>query len=274
MSPLYGNIRPGNVATSSGHYRLFIDPQCPSGTEVSFKVSIAASGIQLWRDSFSVRVLPPWWRTTWAYAIYLTLAIGSLGGAIWFAGNRKLKQRIKLLEQEWELERERARISQDMHDEVGATLTEIIILSELAKKKPEEAGGHIQQISERAAEVIDNISEIVWASIVCHFAVPDSLPAHPLSAEVRRNLFLATKEAIHNIVKHSQASEVAIGVTLEKSRVELSIEDNGRGFSVDDRWDIGNGLDNMKKRMEEIGGSLRIESKQDKGTKVVIGLNL
>ena len=213
---------------------------------------------------------------------------------------RKLKRRIERLEQERALERERARISQDMHDEVGATLTEIAILSELAKKKPEEAGKQVQQISDRAAEVIDNIGEIVWAlnpkndsldnviahirrhaveylkltSIQCRFVVPDPLPAHPLSSEARRNLFLVAKEAIHNVVKHSQATEVAISVGLEKSRLELLVEDNGKGFLIDEQSGFGNGLNNMKKRMEEIRGTFHIDSKPNQGTKVRLAVEL
>lgn len=162
-SPTYGDISVGGTATTAGYYKLFIDPEYPFNTDVSIDVSIASMGFPLWRDTFTLRILPPWWRTTWAYALYLLLIVGSLGGTLRYVETRKLKRRIKRLEQERALERERARISQDMHDEVGATLTEIAILSELAKKKPEEAGKQVQQISERAAEVIDSIGEIVWA---------------------------------------------------------------------------------------------------------------
>ncbi|MBI4547854.1 MAG: hypothetical protein HY707_07740 [Ignavibacteriae bacterium] len=297
-SPTYGDIPAGGTAKTDGYYRISVNPYSPWEKDVEIKVSISSFGIPLWYDTFIFRVTPPWWRTNWAYGLYLLLMVGSIGGTIWYVGNRKLRRRIQRLEQERALERERARISQDMHDEVGATLTEIAILSELAKKKPDEAGKHVQQISERAAEVIDNIGEIVWAlnpkndsldNVIAHirryaveylkfttiqsrFVVPDALPTYPLSGEIRRNLFLVVKEAIHNIVKHSQTNEVTISVMIEKSRLEFSIDDNGKGFSIDERLGSGNGLHNMKKRIEEIGGTFVIESKPGVGTKVVMGV--
>ncbi len=87
----------------------------------------------------------------------------SIGGAIRYVEMKKIKRKIEVLEQERALERERTRISRDMHDEVGSSLSEIAILSELAKKKPEEAEQRVQEISERAAEIIDSVGEIVWA---------------------------------------------------------------------------------------------------------------
>ncbi len=299
-SPTYGDIPAGGMATTAGHYRISVNPYSFLETEVEINVTISSFGIPLWYDTLTLRVTPPWWRTTRAYALYLVLIVGSLGGTVWYVGNRKLKRRIERLEQGQALERERGRISQDMHDEVGTTLTEIAILSELAKKRPEDAGKHVQQISERASEVIDNIGEIVWSlnpkndsldnviahirrfaveyfritPINCRFVMPESLPTIPLSAEIRRNLFLTVKETIHNIVKHSQAREVTISVTTADSRLELQVYDNGKGFSMDERLGSGNGLINMKKRLEEIGGTFNIESNPNQGTKVSVVLNL
>ena len=206
---------------------------------------------------------------------------------------------MRILEQRQALERERVRISEDMHDEVGASLTEIAILSELAKKsldKPGEAGTHVQQISDRAAEVIDNIGEIIWAinpkndsldNVVAHirhhtvqylkltpmkctFVVPDGIPSFHLSAEVRRNLFLVVKEAIHNIVKHSRALEVSITISITGGTLEILIEDNGKGFTVGKRLQSGDGLENMDKRIADIGGTFRVESAPGDGTRVAI----
>ncbi len=195
--------------------------------------------------SLAVIITPPWWKTAW-FTVFLWVSVaGSIGGTARYIEMRKLKKKIDQLERERALEHERARISQDMHDEVGSSLSEISILSELAKKKPEEAGAHIQEISERAAEVIDSVSEIVWAMnpkndtldnlvahvrrysvkylslarIGCKFVAPDTVPATPLAAEVRRNLFLVVKETLHNVVKHSKATEVTMTVECEENRV-------------------------------------------------------
>jgi signal transduction histidine kinase len=188
-----------------------------------------------------------------------------------------------------------------MHDEVGAGLTEIGILSELAKKdirNPDETGIHMQRISETSREIIASISEIIWAinpkndllddlvaylrhytvrylgstPITLRFDIPDILPDFHLSAEARRNIFLVMKEALHNIVKHSEATAVFIKVSFAQQHLEIFVEDNGKGFSARDLSRFGNGLLNMEKRMKDIGGTFEIASEPGKGTRVVIGV--
>jgi signal transduction histidine kinase len=246
--------------------------------------------------SLAVIITPPWWKTTWFSIGLWATALLSLGGTIRYVERRKLKKRIAELEKERAVARERARISQDMHDEVGSSLSEIAILSELAKKRPDEAGGHVEEISERTAELIDNVSEIVWAmnpkndtldnlvahlrrhsvkymslaEIHCSISAPDIIPAYYVTAEVRRNVFLVVKEALHNIVKHSGASEVTIGVALTELKMETSICDNGRGFVSGEERGSGNGLLNMRKRMADIGGEFWIESTPGAGTRITI----
>ena len=112
------------------------------------------------------------------------------------------------------------------------------------------------------------------AHINCRFNTPESIPAHHLSAEARRNLFLVVKEALHNIVKHSSATEVSIIVTLSGNALEILLEDNGRGFKRDERVTSGNGLTNMKKRVEDIGGTFAIESETNHGTRVALAATL
>jgi signal transduction histidine kinase len=179
---------------------------------------------------------------------------------------------------------------------VGSSLSEIAILSELAKKKPEGSEAHIQEISDLASEVIDNVSEIVWAmnprndtldnlvahirryaikylnlsQIRCRFDSPENVPPHHLTAELRRNLFLVVKEALHNIVKHAHAREVSVTVILVDSSLEIRIEDNGKGFNVEESAGSGNGLGNMNKRMTDIGGVLTMTSRSDHGTRVTM----
>lgn len=270
------------------------------GGNYIFKVK-GSNNDGVWNEagaSIAVIITPPFWATWWFRAFAFVGVLVSVGGTIRYVEKRKLMRRIEQLEQERALERERARISQDMHDEVGSSLSEIAILSELAKQKPEEAGTHVQEISERAAEVIDNVSEIVWAmnpkndtldnlvahlrryavkylglvGIQCTFTAPDDIPAHHLTAEVRRNLFLVVKEALHNVVKHARASEVIITVLIDGDRKEFIIKDNGEGFCVDKDSHLGNGLVNMRNRMTSIGGVVTVESRQGQGTEVVVTL--
>ena len=148
----------------------------------------------------------------------------------------------KDLDRQLMLERERARISQDMHDDVGASLTRISILSELAKNRAEtdkETKQWLEQITSTARNVTEEMSQIIWAlnpkndtlegliayirrfaneyleptSIHYTFELPESLPDIPLSVEVRRNIYLVVREALHNVVKHSGATEVVINLT-------------------------------------------------------------
>jgi len=301
FSPTYGDIKPGGSETTVGYYRLFIHPDCPPNTDVRLNLSISSSGIFLWRDAFVFRVLPHWWRTEWAYALYVLVILGSIVGTIRYVEVKKLKRAIEQLEKDRGLERERTRISQDMHDEVGARLTEIGILSELARKDikdPRQAELQIQKISQTSREVIANISEIIWAinakndllddlvaylrdytskylgttAIKCTFDIPDEVPTHHLSTEARRNIFLVVKETLHNVVKHSGATEVLLRISFSAQNIEITIEDNGKGFGLDHPSRFSNGLRNMEKRMKDIRGLLTIWSRPGEGTKVTLGV--
>jgi signal transduction histidine kinase len=95
--------------------------------------------------------------------------------------------------------------------------------------------------------------------------VPARLPDHPMSTQQRHNLFMAVKEALNNVLKHAHATEVRIGVALNDSRLSISVADDGCGFSTDQPHPAGDGLENMKQRLERIGGQLRLESRPGGG---------
>jgi ligand-binding sensor domain-containing protein/signal transduction histidine kinase len=252
--------------------------------------------------SIKIIINPPWWKTWWFLTFFWVTVAGSIGGTLRYVEKRKLQKKIERLERERALEKERVRISQDMHDEVGSSLSEISILSELLKRdmsQTEEAEIHLRDISERSSEVIENIGQIIWAinprndpldNLVAHlrlyaadyirkvgikyrFEIPDNIPAYQLSAEVRRNVFLVVKEALHNIVQHSCASEVKVRVDFLQNQMVINVKDNGKGFSIDQISGGGNGLINMQKRIENIGGIFKIDSEAGKGTSITITVN-
>src|SRR5262249_41446043 len=155
------------------------------------------------------------------------------------------------------VERDRARIAKDIHDDLGAGLTQITLLSELARRDPTaQSEGHLERISDSARKLTRTIDEIVWAvdpqhdtlnglmdyisaftedflrtaGIRCRMDMPTALPTLHLSAELRYNLFLALKEALNNIVKHARATEVRLGLRLESCGFTLIVEDNGQGI--------------------------------------------
>jgi signal transduction histidine kinase len=197
-----------------------------------------------------------------------------------------------------------------MHDEIGAQLTKISFLSELAKRdlpRPPEAEKQIDQVSDTARELIRALDEIVWAvnpkndtlenlanyicryagdcfqntDLQCQFDIPAQVPDCGLSTDARHNLFLAVKEALHNALKHSGATEVRVRIGAQDARLEVSVSDNGRGFSpsatpppAPARHRVGNGLVNMRQRLEDIGGRCEITSAPGQGTTATFTLPL
>ena len=253
--------------------------------------------------SIQVIITPPFWATWWFRIAFFVVVLLTTGGTIRYVEIQNMKRKIEQLERSQAIERERLRISQDMHDEVGANLTKIAIISELALKNARESDGmatQLQNISQTAREVVDSIGAIVWAinpkndrldnlagyireyasdyfemtPIDCRFDFPEQLPDHPLSAEVRRNIFLTLKEAMNNVVKHSGATAVRMRLGFSGRHLEISIEDNGRGFVIDDISRYGNGLINMRKRVETINGKFDIQSQPEGGTRILVNVPL
>jgi signal transduction histidine kinase len=233
------------------------------------------------------------------------------GGVVWLDARRRTRRKLERLERQRAIERDRARISKDIHDDLGASLTRITLLSQSARgdlENPEQAAVDLDRIYGTARELTRAMDEIVWAvnprhdtldslasylgrfaqeflgaaNISCRLDVPVQLPAWPMTSEVRHNLFLACKEALHNVVKHASASEVRVSLAFEASAFSLTIQDNGCGFDMNkpsagrssdpDRLSAGNGLANMRRRLEEIRGRFQIESAPGKGTKAVFAV--
>jgi len=205
----------------------------------------------------------------------------------------------KDLDRQLMLERERARISQDMHDDIGASLTRISMMSELVKNREDVGDGARQwlgQISGTSRGLMEEMNQIIWAlnpkndnleglmayirrfafeylepaNIKCDFDLPEKLPEKALTVETRRNIYLVVREALHNVVKHSAATRVDIKLSILNSRFSISIKDDGKGFDPGKLEFPGNGLINMKKRMNDIGGEIMIQSKTGEGTEIEI----
>jgi ligand-binding sensor domain-containing protein/signal transduction histidine kinase len=243
-------------------------------------------------------VIPPFvWETTWFRLTAGGSVLLIIFGVTRYVSTRALKQRLKNLEAQQALERERSRISKDMHDEVGASLSQIAILSELLGKNIESreaALSYLKKISATAHDVVGSLDEIVWfinpkhdtleslmfylreyfanyfesVEIHCRFEYPDSFPSAKLSPDIRRNIFLVAKEAANNIIKHAGASEVLVRVSCENETLSITIEDNGKGVPSRNLSAFGNGLKNMQRRMEEIGGTFVIATSDGNGTRI------
>jgi len=207
----------------------------------------------------------------------------------------------QLVETEKQKENEviRRRISQDIHDDISSGLTRIAWLSELAKEKAsqglqEDAAAALRKIVASSRETVDRLGEIIWAinpdrdNLEGFFAYlrtyivkffedtpfkvtldfPEKKPDLKFNPDLKRTLFLVVKEALHNVAKHSKASQVAVAFHCPDHRYNITITDDGKGFDVAATQLKGNGLKNMQKRMESVGGTIEIDSQPEKGTVV------
>ena len=248
-----------------------------------------------------ITIQPNFWETAWFFISVGGLIVAIAVGIGWLAARRRMKERIQALKVHNAREGERSRIARDLHDDLGASLTEISILAALAA---EDAGktplqAPLDQLSVKAKHAVGSLDEIVWAanpredtlrSLIDYIAafarefldiahiplrldVARGIPDLPLTTSQRHGIFLTAREALNNIVKHSAATEVMLRITLEDHLLEIRIEDNGTGFELD-YAEGGNGLVNLKQRMRDAGGDCRIETRRRQGTSVVLTLPL
>jgi signal transduction histidine kinase len=268
-----------------------------------FRVA-ACNSSGIWSDVPAVVefvVKPFFWQTWWFRLIAVVMFISVFVGIGRYVSFRRLRAKLRLLEQQAVVSRERARIARDIHDDLGTRLSEITLLSELALQDHshrEKGQEHIRHISVTARQATDSLDEIVWAAnprndtlpdligyigqfaqqflqmagITCRLELPDQPPKWPLSAEVRHNLFLVTKEALNNVIRHSHAREVCLRVKLTEEALNMTIEDNGDGFEPDRAHPSADGVRNMHQRMETIGGNCDIASKRGTGTVITLSL--
>jgi signal transduction histidine kinase len=218
----------------------------------------------------------------------------------------ELKTQIQAREQiehQRAMEQERARIARDLHDELGSSITEISMLATWTKLTPAGEAKRselLEQMSEKAREMVVALDEIVWAmnpkhdslvslvsysclyadrflklaNMECQLKGTVNLPDRPVSSAQRHEIFLAFKEGLNNVVHHSGATAVRLGVKLIGNRLRLSIADNGRGLAAGVMDRNGNGLVNMRERLEKLGGRLAVASQPGRGTIVRFYLQL
>jgi len=281
----------GGTKRSATYSRL------PAG-DYTFRVT-ACNNAGIWNENGAAIALtvPPflWQRWPVRAAVLCVFTLGVIA-AVRYVSYRRLRLKLSRLERETALQRERARIAQDLHDDIGASLTHIALLSELAQKnfdKQPQAKGHLDQIFRTARTAVRSLDEIIWtvnpkndtldlfiaylctyapdylrsASIRCRLDVPLDAPTMPLPSEVAHHLYLSVKETLHNIVKHAGASEVWLRMRIAAGTITLTIEDNGCGFQTESKTaPDAEGLGNLNRRLSEIGGRCEQSSEQGKGT--------
>jgi signal transduction histidine kinase/ligand-binding sensor domain-containing protein len=273
----------------------------PAG-KYTFKV-IAANSDNVLSDetTLAIYILPPFYQTWW---FRVCMAVSILFIIVFItkkASQFKLKNRIRTLEKEKALEEERHRISKEMHDDLGAGLTQISLISEAAKRRNKEGRfprEELNDISETSKQLIENVSEIIWAmnpdfdtlsGMIAylreqisklleysgkkfHLQIPEDFVDINITNIRRKNILMLVKEAVNNAIKHSNASSVDITIVLKNNRFEIKITDDGNGFDVN-KNSAGNGLKNYSYRSALLGGTAKVNS-NEKGTEVYFDIPL
>lgn len=288
-----------------GTQRVAVYPRLAAG-RYQFRV-IACNSAGVWNDrgvALDFVVDPFYWQTWWFRLAAVTGFTFGVVAVVRYVSFRRLRLKLHRLEQETALQRDRARIAQDLHDDLGASLTHIALLSELAQndfERAPQARKHIDDIFRTARGVTRSLDEIVWAvspkndsldRFVAHLSnyvpeylraagmrarldLPEELPAVVLPPQVRHHLYLAIKEVLHNSVKHAGASEVWLRLQVAPGAVTVTIEDNGQGFAAGGSAAAGaDGLGNLRQRMSEIGGRHEQWSEPERGTRTTFTVPL
>lgn len=267
----------------------------------------ASNSDGVWNETGAVvalTVAPFLWETWWFRVTLLAGFTAAVFAVARVVAGRRVQAKLRALEQQAAVERERARIARDIHDDLGSRLTKIALLGGLAAREraePEKVNRRMQEMSDTARQLLKSLDETVWAvnprndnlphlvnylgqfaakflataEIACVLDLPDDPPARPVSAEARHNLFLTVKEALTNIVKHAHAREVRFDCQIGADALRLVIADDGlgcNGCTPDDPE--ADGLRNMRQRMTLLGGRFALASAPGEGTRITLELPL
>jgi signal transduction histidine kinase len=277
----YGGLPPGN-------YRFHV---------LGVNLMGLPDGDEAWVD---VSVPPPLWKQPWfilVLSVFLTAVVVGCGRyLVW----QQMRREMARLKNQQALESERLRIAHDIHDDLGARVTQISLLSAMSLHDPnlsEKTRADFLQIKKLSRDLVSALYETVWAvnpecdnldalgnflcqmanqlcertEFHCRLQVSDLPREIQISSQMRHNVILAVKEAIHNVLKHSHGSEVEMRIALNGDVLEIAIRDNGCGFAPGG-GPAGSGLKNMKQRMDDIGCDCIIESRPGSGTTIRLRL--
>lgn len=280
-----------------GNQRLTTYDSVPPGSYHFEVLAMNGDGLQSPKLAMiDVVVKPHFWETGWFITQSSLCVILLAGGIGWLIARGRLKRRIALLKIRNTRELERARIARDLHDELGASLTEIALLADLGA---EQAAGsafqkHLDELCQKARMLGLTLDEIVWAvnpredtlaslldylasfatefldraGITLRMNIATGIPDLPLDANVRHSVFLAVREAFNNIVKHSEAKSAWLDVSLSNGRLTVEVKDDGKGID-DYAFSRGHGLKNFQVRMQACRGDVRVTNRAEGGTAVI-----
>jgi ligand-binding sensor domain-containing protein/signal transduction histidine kinase len=291
----------------AGDGRVARYTQLPPG-EYRFEV-IACNNDGVWNlqgASVPLRIEPHLWQAAWFDILIGLLAVVGIAGAVRTVAVRRMRHKLEILRQRHALEEERSRIAQDLHDDMGAGLTEVALLSEvvrLNRDTPDAVEKNARRIFASSREMTQALDEIVWsvnpandtleklvafvcefsqaflgsAAIPCEVDVPAVVPDLEVNARSRHQICMMVKECLANVIKHACAKTVTLTLRLEGCSLEITVEDDGVGFDparVKDTTGTHDGLVNLKQRLTVMNGTCEIQSVRGHGTRVRLMVGL
>jgi len=275
----------------------------------SYRFEVEASnGNGLWSEAaatVNIVIKPYLWQRLWFQVLVFLAGVAVVVGFVRTREKRKTRRALEAMQRRQAVDQERARIARDLHDDVGASLTQMGLQSQLAERnleqRPERATAHLEEIFTTARDTARSLDEIVWAvnpgndvfdnfvlflsSLVQDFAdvaglrarfefPAEDLPGLPVASMTRHHVYLAFKETLHNVVKHAKASELTFKVELEGDHCRLSLKDDGRSMEGSTRLLGGKGLENLEQRLRSINGIYVCKRVPGEGTRVVLDFPL
>ena len=251
-------------------------------------------------NPFTFTIATAWNKSWWFIALIILTASLVVWLLIRAYYQRRIEKQKAVIEKQTALVNERSRIAADMHDDLGAGLSRIRYMSAGMKSEIKDEGlkKDFDKIISGSDELVDKMNEIIWAlnnsdeqledvlyyirsqcsemldeaGIKLETIMPETIPQKILNSEEKRNLYLVVKEAVHNVIKHAEASTVYIVMKIENT-LNINITDNGKGFDINESLLKGNGMGNYKKRMSSLKGTVSIRS-DNTGTSVVFEMPL
>jgi ligand-binding sensor domain-containing protein/two-component sensor histidine kinase len=266
----------------------------------NYRFEVKAMGVsQIWTGSvfYNFAIIPAWWQTWWFKFISVIIFLGIVFIIVRLIYLSNLKEQKAELEKQLAVEIERQRISSEMHDDIGAGLSGVRLLTEFtrSKNKTGEITNELDKIYQSIGDISAKMREVIWSLntendslenliyylqkqariIMEHYpgqlfiTIPEKIPEIRLNGHTRRNIYLSMKEALHNIIKHSLADKIEIAI-LCNQRILIRIADNGKGIDLSQQKTMGNGIKNIQSRMQQMGAKLTIENEQ--GLVLIFGI--
>ncbi|HSK14053.1 MAG TPA: ATP-binding protein, partial [Phnomibacter sp.] len=256
----------------------------------NYELQVKAIGTsQQWTETFFFRftIRPAWWQTWWFKALVALLSAALLlfiSRQIYLI---RLRRQRAEMEKQLAIQLERQRISAEMHDDIGAGLSGVRLLTELTKSKlkDERAAEEMEKIHRSVGDISAKMKEVIWSlntendnlsSLLSYLqnqartmmenypgqfsiSVPPDIPDMQVNGETRRHIYLLLKEALHNIIKHSDAQKAEVLITINEN-FSMVVRDNGKGIDDERMETDGNGMKNIRKRVQQLGGHLFIRN--------------